>query len=370
MATPRTTALGVRGNIRLDPEFCDRANSDFHLGALSPCLNAACGVMGPYGEGECGLSITAVRDIIPDQGGQVRVRWRRAYTDASGLTPPITSYALWRRIDDGSGKRPGPIAELAGSEPDSPNWDCVATVPAMQIDNYSVVSPTLCDSTHSGGMCWSRFCVTAHTSTPSVYYTSDPDSGYSADNLVPSPPTNLRFDAPGILAWDSSVDPDFDYFTIYGSAHASLGDSAVVIDYASEPMQSVSGHVYAYFHVTATDFSGNEGLAATIQGTNPAAVPGEGLPKTFALYANAPNPFSSSTTIHFDLPDARLVHLVVYGIDGRVVCRLVDAKVPAGSHRVQWRGIDDRGRRVPSGVYFCRLTAGNFVSTKRMVITH
>jgi hypothetical protein len=372
------TQLGVRGNIRLDPEFCDRVNGDFHLGSLSPCLNATCGVMGPYGEGECGLSITAIRDIVADQGGEVRVRWRRAYTDALSLTPPITSYALWRRVDDSSGKGGRPDLNLKGPDPVVPveltalppgEWDCVTTVPAMQMDIYSVVSPTLCDSTPAQGICWSRFCVTAHTSTPSIYYTSDPDSGYSVDNLVPSAPTHLRFSAPRILAWDSCPDPDFDYFTVYGSAHPSLGDSAVVIAYTTDPTQNVTGQRYTYYHVTATDFSGNEGLASTILGTNPAAVPDEALPKVFSLYANAPNPFHGSTMIRFDLPEARLVRLSVYGIDGRLVCRLVDAQVPAGSHRVQWRGIDDSGRPVASGIYFCRLVAGDYASNKRMVLT-
>jgi flagellar hook assembly protein FlgD len=87
------------------------------------------------------------------------------------------------------------------------------------------------------------------------------------------------------------------------------------------------------------------------------------------LGQNVPNPFNPFTTIHYALPEASDVTLVVYDAAGRRVKTLLDvSSMPAGNHEVPWNGVDDRGNRVASGVYFYRLQAGAFVQTRRMVL--
>jgi hypothetical protein len=90
------------------------------------------------------------------------------------------------------------------------------------------------------------------------------------------------------------------------------------------------------------------------------------VPVAFAARLQ-PNPFRSVTTLAFDLPVASRVMLVIHGVDGRVVRRLVEGPYDAGSHRAIWDGCDDRGRPVVSGIYFARLIAGEFKSTLRIV---
>jgi flagellar hook assembly protein FlgD len=80
-----------------------------------------------------------------------------------------------------------------------------------------------------------------------------------------------------------------------------------------------------------------------------------------------PNPFFATTTLSLDLPAARHVSLALYGIDGRLVRRLVDQELDAGHHRAVWDGRDERGQRVASGVYFARIQAGEFTTTHRLV---
>ncbi len=92
------------------------------------------------------------------------------------------------------------------------------------------------------------------------------------------------------------------------------------------------------------------------------------LPTRYAMHANAPNPFNPMTVIRFDMPQPGRVEMSVYGIDGRKVATLVSEHLPAGSHAVTWRGEDDGGQRVASGVYFCRMTADGFDQTQRMVL--
>jgi len=81
-----------------------------------------------------------------------------------------------------------------------------------------------------------------------------------------------------------------------------------------------------------------------------------------------PNPFRASTTVSYGLPGVQRVTVTVYDIRGAFVRNLVSGTLPAGRHQVVWDGRDGRGRHVGSGVYFCRLEAGEFGATRRMVL--
>jgi len=87
------------------------------------------------------------------------------------------------------------------------------------------------------------------------------------------------------------------------------------------------------------------------------------------LAPNYPNPFNPGTTIGYDLPPpAGRVRLSIYDARGRLVRTLVDRASEPGPHEVCWDGSDDAGRRVSSGVYFCRLTWNGGSETQRMVL--
>lgn len=87
------------------------------------------------------------------------------------------------------------------------------------------------------------------------------------------------------------------------------------------------------------------------------------LPRDFALLQNHPNPFNPSTTIRFDVPVESHVTLKVFDLVGREVITLVNEERSPGFYEIQ---LD--ASRLSSGVYFYRLQASDFVSTKRMVL--
>jgi hypothetical protein len=92
------------------------------------------------------------------------------------------------------------------------------------------------------------------------------------------------------------------------------------------------------------------------------------LPRFAMLYPNAPNPFNPSTTLRLDLPDTRRVSLRVYDIQGRLVRELLDAKMAAGQYALRWNGKNEAGHEVAGGVYFCRMEAGNYSRTLKIVL--
>ncbi len=92
------------------------------------------------------------------------------------------------------------------------------------------------------------------------------------------------------------------------------------------------------------------------------------LPKQFALLPNYPNPFNPATTIRYQVASRSQVTLRVYDVSGALVRTLVDGSVAAGSHVVQWNGMNDHGDPASSGVYFYRLTAPGFSDVRKMTL--
>jgi len=89
----------------------------------------------------------------------------------------------------------------------------------------------------------------------------------------------------------------------------------------------------------------------------------ESLPTEFSLGQNYPNPFNPITDISFSLPVASHVKLEIFNVMGQKVATVVDRHLEAGNHSVTWDGSQGA-----SGVYLYRLTAGDFVESKKMVL--
>ncbi|MCD6417294.1 T9SS type A sorting domain-containing protein [bacterium] len=91
-------------------------------------------------------------------------------------------------------------------------------------------------------------------------------------------------------------------------------------------------------------------------------------PAEFSLKQNTPNPFNPITEISFSLPEKADVSLVIYDISGHAVRELVSGNLNSGKHTVVWNGTDDAGNPLPSGIYFYKLTAGDNIDTKKMML--
>jgi photosystem II stability/assembly factor-like uncharacterized protein len=83
---------------------------------------------------------------------------------------------------------------------------------------------------------------------------------------------------------------------------------------------------------------------------------------------NYPNPFNPATTLSFDLPAASRVRLDIHDAAGRRVRSILDEERAAGEQSLSWRGKDDQGRTLPSGVYFARISAAGFTESRRLVL--
>ncbi len=86
-------------------------------------------------------------------------------------------------------------------------------------------------------------------------------------------------------------------------------------------------------------------------------------PTSFQLSQNYPNPFNPTTSMQYSIGSGQFVTLKVYDVLGREVVTLVNEEKPAGEYEVEFKA-----SKLPSGIYFYRLKAGNFVETKKMIL--
>ncbi len=91
-------------------------------------------------------------------------------------------------------------------------------------------------------------------------------------------------------------------------------------------------------------------------------------PLPFRLLQNAPNPFTSLTTIGYDVPGEARVTIDVYNVLGQRVARLVNAREPGGRHTIDWNGTDANGRPVSSGIYFYRIEWSGQALSRKMIL--
>jgi hypothetical protein len=339
--------------------------------------------------------IASARDVPGDQGGSVTLAW-----DASRLNVwpenMISHYTVWRALDEslalamlGSGATLVSSADGISAEPEHPlirtsllkgtpyYWEQVGSVGAIPYrEHYSLTLQTPFDSTAVSPE-YVYFMVSAHTEEPPLYWDSPPDSGCSVDNLAPAAPLGLegeQFFSPGglQLTWEANSEPDLAGYHVYrGTSSGFVPGPGSFIDSTPDTVTFDGGWDWAagyWYKVAAVDIHGNESVFAVlgpdmVTGDDPMPAPGA----TF-LAQNWPNPFNPVTTIAFTIKEPGHVSLRIYDATGRFVTTLVDESRPAGSYSTGWNGFGVGGKPAASGVYFYRLTAGEFTGTRKMVL--
>jgi hypothetical protein len=330
-------------------------------------------------------SIASLVDFPNDQGGKMVVSWDNSNHDTPAYNT-VTHYTVWRKYQgaafsaltnvNGSlepDKSEGMNTELAVSL-SSFGWEYVGESPAMAWDEYSMTVPTYGDSTGSG-IPYCEVLVVAHAEGVLDFWASAPDTGYSVDNLSPSPPAALAAEytgGPGLyLHWNPNTESDLHHYAIYrGATPDFVADEVSRIGTATDTSfvdPGYGGEEY-YYKVTAIDIHENESPFALLTPDMISGVPGEHPRHANALFQNAPNPFLSSTRIAFSMKEAGHVRLSVFDAKGRLVRVLVDEMCQANHYVEQWDGRDLNGRSVPAGTYFYSLEAPGWKSSKKMTV--
>ncbi len=203
---------------------------------------------------------------------------------------------------------------------------------------------------------------------------SDPsnvDSAVATD-LAPAAPTGLTAVAGASegdveVAWDANLELDLDHYRLERDTTAVFGVGTVSVDVATEEHldSGLSAGTY-YYRVLAVDAGANESAPSdTVSVTLEQTGVDENLVASVSLVR--PNPFTIQTAIHYTVPtEGAPVTLKLYDIRGRLVRTLVDRTESGGAYEAAWDGRDGTGRTVASGVYFARVSIGDWGETKKI----
>jgi hypothetical protein len=172
---------------------------------------------------------------------------------------------------------------------------------------------------------------------------------------VVDPTTASSLDTIDIAEWNFAITGSYSS----GSNNGRAGGFTSVIDVDIEPSeQAVYTQTYYGWAVEKWLFDGNLDDLLSIEQIS------ANVPSDFALKQNYPNPFNPSTTIEFDVKQSGLVTLEIFNVMGQKVAELINEKTGPGTYKAVFDGSG-----LTTGVYFYKLTAGNFVSVKKMVLT-
>jgi hypothetical protein len=206
--------------------------------------------------------------------------------------------------------------------------------------NWVAVGPSVGVTAPNGGESWPGGTVhnitwnqTSNGVKDSIYYSSDGGSSWTGVTYFGAPPSPLQY------AW-----------TVPNTPTTQARVKVVTWDADGSRVEDLSN---ADFTIAAPGIAQPEGGA---------------LPLGFTLGQAFPNPFAAGAQIQYALPRPALVGLRIYDVAGTLVRKLADDVQPAGNRNAYWNTLDDHGRRVAPGVYYCQLRAGDYSAAQKLVV--
>jgi endo-1,4-beta-xylanase len=171
-----------------------------------------------------------------------------------------------------------------------------------------------------------------------------------------------------LLVWRSSA--------LATSYHVQVSENRTFVGFAADTtvadtsfqLKPLATNTTYYWRVSAVNSVGGSDYSTMVGFTTAdfiSAVESESdIPAQFGLSQNYPNPFNPSTIFEFQVSSSEFVVLNVLDVLGREVATLVKENRQPGIYSVHWNASG-----LPSGVYFCRMQAGGFVATKKMILS-
>lgn len=195
-------------------------------------------------------------------------------------------------------------------------------------------------------------------------------TGFPSSPTLVSPPNNsIQIPVDTFLVWNNSQAATS--YQLMVARGLDFAQNTIIVDTVladtSYFITGLNQNTIYFWRVKAINQYGKSGWSTVwrFRTFNPLGVDDEELyPQTFRLEQNYPNPFNPSTRIKFVIPESNYVSLKIYDTLGSEVGRLVDNQfLPDGEYEFEFVP-----ENLSSGVYFYRITAGNFSATKKMIL--
>jgi len=165
-----------------------------------------------------------------------------------------------------------------------------------------------------------------------------------------------------------SADENGDYLKVNDNLILAEGDAVTGASYSFIDRPAQAGTYY--YKLQDVGIDGQATFHGPIEVAGVTSVEDGSVinPEKYQLFQNHPNPFNPNTEIRFTIPNAGLVSIKIYDMQGKLVRNLVSERKAAGSYTVSWDSRDENGIKITSGVYFYRIDAGEFTMSKKMIL--
>ena len=189
----------------------------------------------------------------------------------------------------------------------------------------------------------------------------------NTDNIIPVELVSFTADVNGsniLLNWSTATEINNSGFSV---ERKSVNADWTTIGFVAGSGTTTESRKYSYsdnsvssgsysYRLKQIDYDGTFEYSNTIEVVT-------NIPVHYDLDQNYPNPFNPTTTINYSLPEANFVTLAVYNSLGEKVSTLVNQVVEAGNHTLEFNA-----ENLSSGIYFVRMEAGSFISTKKITL--
>jgi len=189
----------------------------------------------------------------------------------------------------------------------------------------------------------------------------------------------VNADALAMLKWTTASETDMTGFKVYSNTGSQLGSAVCLTPEVIPASNTANGANYSYtateiegpgtffFWLEALSMNGHSDFFGPVSVNLPADPGTPALPNRSDLGIAYPNPFQSGslTRIEVDIKEGESGTLEIYNVAGQ---KIKSHSLPAGSHNVEWNGLDTNGRPVASGIYYYKLSTGSYTQSRKLVI--
>jgi len=324
------------GNIDANPFFCNPDSGDYTLAENSPCVgtgeNGA--NMGAFGVGCEAINLAPVLTTIEDQ----------QIAEDSVLTIGVSATSIL-----GYSMSFTATSDTSDVEVSLEDTNLTAT-PSLNWFGSSVITVIATDENE-------LFDTTGFTLT--VNAVNDAPVAYD-DTIMVDPNTDFV----GALIASDVDDMEYSFYLLNNPSNGIVTVS-VEGSFVYSPTTDYSGSDSFTFIVCDYSLCDTATILITI---HPLSIDEASLPTEYAIHQNYPNPFNPVTTLRYDLPENALVNITIYDMLGREVKTLINQTQDAGYKSIIWDATNDYGKPVSAGIYLYQIQAGEYISTKKMVL--
>jgi len=260
------------------------------------------------------------------------------------------------------------------------NWDgeLITMTSAVDWNGSAGITVIVMDDSSAGDTAYFTLHVTPVNDPPepfSIIYptVSDTFSTHADNDSLIQFRWEKSNDVDSDVTYNLTIELEF-FGNTYTDIHENISDTTIGVSSNSlDPILDVTSQDEVVFSYSIITSDGQDSVWSNtgefvLSRAALGSIDGYAIPEQFSLHQNYPNPFNPVTTLRYDIPENSHITITIYDMLGREVKTLINQTQDAGYRSVIWDATNDYGKPVSAGIYLYQIQAGEYISTKKMVL--